>query len=156
MRAKALLASAIFAVASLAASQSASQTSTPSASQPPKSASQPPRSARQAPNSASQPKSASAKANAKADADPTLSAVVGPAENAELAALPEGPGKTLVAERCLLCHSAGMIAQQHKDAAAWGRTVTQMRTWGSPIQDADQAAIVTYLTDHFGPAAPKR
>jgi cytochrome c5 len=83
-------------------------------------------------------------------ADPALTRVTRPAENAELASLPEGPGKSLVAERCLLCHSAGLIAQQHKDNAAWGRTVTQMRTWGAPIQDKDQAALVAYLTEHFG------
>jgi cytochrome c5 len=92
--------------------------------------------------------------NQKREADPTLSAVVKPAENAEIAALPDDPAKTLVTERCLLCHSAGLIAQQHKDAAAWGRTVTQMRTWGSPIQDEDQAALVAYLSKHFGPKQP--
>jgi cytochrome c5 len=97
----------------------------------------------------------SAKAGTKVDSDPTLSAVVRPAEASEIAALPEGPGKALVAERCLLCHSAGLITQQRKDAAAWGRTVTQMRTWGSPIQDADQTTIVTYLTDNFGTAAKR-
>jgi cytochrome c5 len=89
----------------------------------------------------------------KAEVDPMRSAIVRPAEAAELAALPEGPTKTLVAQRCLMCHGAGLITQQHKDAAAWGRTVTQMRTWGSPIQDEDQAAIVAYLAEHFGPAA---
>ncbi len=92
---------------------------------------------------------------AKPDPDPTLSAIVRPAEAAEIAALPEGPGKTLVAERCLLCHGAGLITQQRKDAAAWGRTITQMRTWGAPIQDADQTALATYLVDHFGPAAKR-
>jgi cytochrome c5 len=94
------------------------------------------------------------KAGGKADPDPTLSAVVRPAEAAEIARLPEDPAKTLVAERCLLCHGAGLIAQQHKDVAAWGRTVTQMRTWGTPIQDEDQTALVAYLSKHFGPVQP--
>jgi len=87
----------------------------------------------------------------KVDPDPALLAVVRPAEAAEIAALPDGTAKALVAERCLLCHGAGLITQQRKDAAAWGRTVTQMRTWGTPIQDADQTALVAYLTEHFGP-----
>ena len=97
-----------------------------------------------------------AAADQKADqkADPTLSAIVRPAENAEIAALPDDPAKTLVTERCLLCHGAGLITQQHKDSAAWGRTVTQMRTWGTPINDEDQAAIVAYLSKHFGPVQP--
>ena len=87
----------------------------------------------------------------KIDPDPALTALVRPAEAAEIAALPDGPGKALVAERCVLCHSAGLIAQQRKDTAAWGRTVTQMRTWGTPLQDADQTALVAYLAEHFGP-----
>lgn len=92
----------------------------------------------------------------KIDPDPALTAVVRPAEAAEIAALPNGPGKALVTERCLLCHGAALIAQQRKDAAAWGRTVTQMRTWGTPIQDEDQTALVVYLAEHFGPGAVRR
>jgi cytochrome c5 len=88
--------------------------------------------------------------------DPTLKAVTGPAEAAEIAALPDGPGKALVSDRCLLCHGAGLIVQQRKDAAAWGRTVTQMRTWGTPIQDEDQTAIVAYLAQHYGPGSARR
>jgi cytochrome c5 len=77
-------------------------------------------------------------------------------ETSEVAALPANPTKALVAERCLLCHGAALITQQRKDAAAWGRTVTQMRAWGTPIQDADQAALVAYLARHFGTAPAKR
>jgi cytochrome c5 len=88
--------------------------------------------------------------------DPTLKAVTAPVEAAEIAALPDGPAKGLVSERCLLCHGAGLITQQRKDAAAWGRTVTQMRTWGTPIQDEDQSAIVAYLAQHYGPGAARR
>ncbi len=98
----------------------------------------------------------SAGVDRKAVSDPTLKAVTGPAEAAEIAALPDGPGKALVSDRCLLCHGAGLIAQQRKDAAAWGRTVTQMRTWGTPIQDEDQTAIVAYLTQHYGPGSARR
>ncbi len=92
----------------------------------------------------------------KSDPDPELNAVVVPALAAEIAALPDSPAKPLVAERCLLCHGAGLITQQRKDAAAWGRTVTQMRTWGTPIQDEDQAALVAYLAQHFGPGGVRR
>ena len=92
----------------------------------------------------------------KVNPDPALTAVVRPAEAAEIAALPDGPGRALVTERCLMCHSAGLIARQRKDAAAWGRTVTQMRTWGTPIQDEDQSALVAYLAEHFGPGGVRR
>jgi cytochrome c5 len=81
---------------------------------------------------------------------PALHKTVTAVEAGEIAALPDGPSKSLVTERCLLCHGAGLITAQRKDAAAWGRTVTQMRTWGTPIQDEDQTAIVAYLTQHYG------
>ena len=92
----------------------------------------------------------------KVDPDPALTAVVRPAEAVEIAALPDGPGKALVTERCLLCHGAGLITQQRKDAPGWGRTVTQMRTWGPPIQVEDQTALVAYLSTYFGPGGVRR
>ena len=87
---------------------------------------------------------------------PALHKTVTSVEAGEIAALPDGPTKTLVTERCLLCHGAGLITAQRKDAAAWGRTVTQMRSWGTPIQDEDQTAIVAYLTQHYGPDTARR
>jgi cytochrome c5 len=93
---------------------------------------------------------------ARGDLDLAVKAAVASAEAAEVATLPEGPAKALVTERCLLCHSAALIVQQRKDAAAWGRTVTQMRTWGTPIQDDDQTALVAYLAEHFGPSSARR
>ena len=92
----------------------------------------------------------------KVDPDPALKAVDPAAEAAEIAALPEGPGKVLVTGQCLLCHGAALIAQQRKDSTAWGRTVTQMRTWGAPVQDEDQTALVAYLAEHFGPGVVRR
>jgi cytochrome c5 len=89
------------------------------------------------------------------DSAPAVAAEARSAEAAEIGALPDGSAKDLVASRCLLCHGAGLIAQQRKDSAAWGRTVTQMRTWGTPIQDDDQTAIVAYLVEHFGPSAQR-
>ena len=90
------------------------------------------------------------------DPDSALTSLVASAEAAEVAALPDGPARLLVTERCLTCHSAGLIARQRKDAAAWGRTLTQMRAWGTPIQDDDQAALVAYLSEHFGPGSARR
>jgi cytochrome c5 len=94
--------------------------------------------------------------NEKLDPDPGLQSLVRSAETAEMTALPEGSAKTLVTERCLLCHGAALIVQQRKDAAAWGRTVTQMRTWGAQFQEEDQAALVAYLAEHFGPGGVRQ
>jgi cytochrome c5 len=94
-------------------------------------------------------------ATGKRERDPAFKALTDRIEASEIAALASDPARTLVSERCLLCHGAGLITQQRKDAAAWGRTVTQMRTWGTPIQDDDQTAIVEYLTKHYGPGNAK-
>jgi cytochrome c5 len=88
--------------------------------------------------------------------DSTLKTTLASSETAEIAALPEGQGKALVTDRCLLCHGAGLITQQRKDATAWGRTVTQMRTWGTQMQDEEQTALVAYLSEHFGSGAARR
>ena len=85
-----------------------------------------------------------------------LKAIVAPRKPPRSPRCPTVPAKALVTERCLLCHGAALITQQRKDAAAWGRTVTQMRTWGTPIQDEDQTALVAYLAEHFGPRAVRR
>lgn len=98
----------------------------------------------------------SAGAAGKMDRGEALKAVTASTEAAEIAALPEGPAKALVTDRCLLCHGAGLITQQRKDAAAWGRTVTQMRTWGTQMQDEEQTALVAYLSQHFGSDSNRR
>jgi hypothetical protein len=44
-----------------------------------------------------------------------------------------------------------MIEQQHKDQAAWDKTVTQMMGWGSPLPADQKQELVTYLVANFGP-----
>jgi cytochrome c5 len=95
-------------------------------------------------------------ASPRLDVDAAAKAAARSAEEAEISTLPDGPAKALVTERCLLCHSAGLITQQRKDATAWTRTVTQMRTWGTSIEDEDQTALVVYLAEHFGPGRVRR
>jgi hypothetical protein len=45
-----------------------------------------------------------------------------------------------------------LIAQQHKDAAGWEKTVALMQKWGSPIQGAARDTMMAYLASHLGPA----
>ena len=66
--------------------------------------------------------------------------------------LPAGPGRNTVLSGCLACHSAAVIVQQRKDAAAWTRTIRQMVTWGAPLPAGGEEALAAYLAQHFGPA----
>jgi cytochrome c5 len=82
---------------------------------------------------------------------PALAAAISASEQATLAALPEGAGQAIVKTNCLVCHSAAMIEQQHKDEAAWDKTVTQMIGWGAPVPADQKQELVAYLVANFGP-----
>jgi cytochrome c5 len=71
--------------------------------------------------------------------------------------LPAAPERAIAERACLLCHSPQLIAQQHKDAAAWEKTNVQMEKGGAPLTPAEHDSLKTYLTRRFGPrASPKR
>ena len=65
--------------------------------------------------------------------------------------LPPGPGRDRVGAGCLVCHSATLITQQHKDSAAWERTLAQMEKWGAPVAPSLHDSVRMYLVAHFGP-----
>ena len=79
-----------------------------------------------------------------------LSAATHSAGAREAQQLPPGEGRELVLGSCLICHGAGLIMQQHKDMAAWTRTVTQMVTWGAPVAAEQQQQLIAYLARHYG------
>jgi cytochrome c5 len=78
-----------------------------------------------------------------------LSARTSAEEQAALRMLPAGAGHDLVVGKCLVCHAATMITQQHKDTTGWNKTVTQMIAWGAPVAKEQQAPLVAYLAEHF-------
>ena len=71
--------------------------------------------------------------------------------------LPAGSQRALAEQRCLICHSAQLIAQQHKDGAAWEKTIAQMEKWGVTLTAAEHDSLKSYLVRALGPrggAAP--
>lgn len=79
-----------------------------------------------------------------------LTATIAEGEQAAVASLPAGDGQTLVEQNCLICHGAALIEQQHKDTTGWTKTVTLMRSWGSPLPPDQVRVLVEYLTAHYG------
>jgi len=67
--------------------------------------------------------------------------------------LPAGSQRMLAEQRCLICHSAQLIAQQHKDAAAWEKTIAQMEKWGVALTPAEHDSLKSYLVRALGPRA---
>jgi cytochrome c5 len=64
---------------------------------------------------------------------------------------PDGAGRAIAERGCLVCHSAMLVTQQHKDAAGWEKTVHQMELWGAPVPAAGRDTLLAYLVSHFGP-----
>jgi cytochrome c5 len=76
----------------------------------------------------------------------------GPARRAAYPArFPDGPGRSIAQRSCLICHSAMLVTQQHKDSTAWEKTVHQMEAWGVHVSPVEHDSLVGYLTRSFGP-----
>ena len=67
--------------------------------------------------------------------------------------LPEGKGKDLVQQRCVMCHAANMWMSQHHTRDQWGSVVEDMLSKGLQASDDEQDTIVGYLAQNFGPVA---
>jgi cytochrome c5 len=65
--------------------------------------------------------------------------------------LPSGTGHEIATRACLICHGAMLITQQHKDSAAWAKTVGTMTTWGAPIDSTESQTLRGWLVTEFGP-----
>lgn len=71
-------------------------------------------------------------------------------------AFPDGPGRAIAERACLFCHSPMLVTQQAKDSTGWEKTLTTMRTWGTPITAAEQDTLRGYLLTRFGPRPQAR
>jgi mono/diheme cytochrome c family protein len=64
-------------------------------------------------------------------------------------ALPDGPGKDLVATRCAVCHDLERVAvKRGKDA--WPAIIADMAERGAPVTAEDAKIIADYLAANFG------
>jgi streptogramin lyase len=73
--------------------------------------------------------------------------------------LPEGDGKTLVMEKCTLCHTLQRIMVQRAGSEDWNHSVAFMRSRMAvasvpDLTDAEASKITEYLSAHFGPTQP--
>jgi mono/diheme cytochrome c family protein len=65
--------------------------------------------------------------------------------------LPQGPGRDIVAKRCISCHEADLITQQRLTRVGWGRSVDKMVRWGATVETDEREPILDYLAAHFAP-----
>ncbi len=76
----------------------------------------------------------------------------------------EQSAKTLVRDRCIRCHSLGLVMAQGRTKAEWEEVVTRMGTYpvgsknpvgyGLTNNPAVKARIIDYLAKHMGPDKP--
>jgi cytochrome c5 len=69
--------------------------------------------------------------------------------------LPEGPGKAVLLGACTSCHDAGFVTAKKRSADDWDAVIGTMMDRGASLTEADQEALLAYLTQNFGtePAA---
>jgi cytochrome c5 len=78
---------------------------------------------------------------------------LGPGTNlppAKPIALPDGPGKALVAQRCTLCHDLERVAVVKRTKQAWPVIVADMVAQGAPATAEEAKTISDYLDVNFG------
>jgi cytochrome c5 len=78
---------------------------------------------------------------------------LGPGVNlprAKPVALPDGPGKVLVAERCTLCHDLERVVAVKRRKQAWPVIVADMVAQGAPATAEEAKTISGYLGTNFG------
>jgi hypothetical protein len=70
----------------------------------------------------------------------------------ETAKLKEGPGASLAATQCLLCHSADYISTQPRlSTNQWKAAVIKMRDkYGAPIPEDKIVPLTEYLAGAYG------
>lgn len=69
-------------------------------------------------------------------------------------AWPEGPGKVIVQQKCLFCHSGEYITGQRLTPDQWTSEVKKMVKFGSPLSDEEQHVLAAYLAKHYHPGLP--
>src|SRR3954447_19596444 len=68
--------------------------------------------------------------------------------------LPNGSAKTVVQEKCVVCHDLRNIVNSNKSAEDWDNTVNMMAAAGAAVNDAQIKEIKAYLIASF-PERPR-
>ena len=76
-------------------------------------------------------------------------------ERAYPVTFPAGEGEAIAQRACLVCHTAMLVTQQHKDSTGWEKSVRQMEAWGAQVAPEEHPVLVRYLTETLGPRAGK-
>lgn len=73
----------------------------------------------------------------------TSSSAAAPSDNAAV------DGKALTETRCTQCHGLDKISSQAKSMENWTATVDRMIGKGAKLNDAEKAAVISYLAETY-------
>ena len=65
-------------------------------------------------------------------------------------ALPDGPGKDMVAADCVVCHGLDRIAAARRTPSDWNSVLSRMQFLGAPVSADDKKTVAAYLDKNFG------
>ena len=74
------------------------------------------------------------------------------AQNADR--LVSGPGSTLTENKCKICHELQHIRRSKLSRGEWADNLRNMKERGTPMDDAEMAVILDYLSTYYGRGAP--
>jgi competence protein ComEA len=75
------------------------------------------------------------------------------ADEKDIKALPEGPGKDAVVKSCLECHGAANFRKARKEPGEWSDSVDDMIDRGAKVEASQVEVLVAYLVKNFGKGA---
>ena len=64
--------------------------------------------------------------------------------------LTSGPGATLTAQQCQICHELAHVTRSRLSRGEWVDNLQRMRERGATLTDAEVEVIVTYLATYYG------
>ena len=68
-------------------------------------------------------------------------------------ALPEGKGKDLVQQKCVMCHAANVWTSQRHTKDQWGAVLDNMTSKGLQASDDELDTMLDYLSQNFAPVS---
>jgi mono/diheme cytochrome c family protein len=68
-------------------------------------------------------------------------------------ALPEGPGRELVLQKCQTCHEIGFVTRERQTRERWDSIITEMQGYGLRLTPEERATILNYLATRLAPGA---
>ena len=67
--------------------------------------------------------------------------------------LPDGPGKDIVEQNCVVCHGIDIITAKRRTADGWSDLLNRMVASGAQLDEAQYGQVLNYLKTTLGTTA---